>query len=97
MAMSNDGTMPNGRNSLGGRKPAIPALGGGKGYGGMPPAGTPENADISSGKPSPSPTDDLGTMAAIPPEYGTHMGSTADLTHKTPKQAMRRTIKTNCK
>ena len=75
----NDGIMPNGRNELGGRKPAIPSTFTRKGYGKLPAAGLPENADLSGGKKTPSPTRDLEKSPSIPKTAGTHMGSTADL------------------
>lgn len=93
MAM-NDGVMPNGRNSLGGRKPAIPAKSAGD-YKGMPPAGAPANADITAGYPSPGPSTDTKKSMSIPSTMGTHMGSTADTSGKMP--VMRRNIKTDAR
>jgi hypothetical protein len=93
MAMS-DGVMPNGRNSLGGRKPAIPAKSAGD-YKGNPPAGAPSNADITSGYASPGPSTDTRKQPSIPSTMGTHMGSTADTSGKCP--VSRRNIKADAR
>lgn len=90
-----DGVMPNGRNSMGGRKPAMPASDTGKGYGKNPPAGAPKNADLTAGYSEPKPSQDTGSAPAIPGRMGTHMGSTVHMPgDPLPK---RRNIKTDAK
>ena len=80
------GINPNGKNSLGGRKPAIPAIGSVPPIGGSPSAGAVANSTRNNPvAKEPSPT--------VPPGFGTHIGAS---THQgnLPK---RRTISTDAR
>ena len=92
--MSKDEVMPNGRNSMGGRKPAMSAMNS-AGVSGSPVAGAPDAVKQGKSYTEPGPSMDGGMMPKIPAKFGTHVGATVHM----PGDGLptRRTIKTDAK